>query len=119
MIELLKSLPGLLTILFLITLLRSVRGGGLPGGGNNIFQIGKSNAKLFNKDSNIGVTFKDVAGCDEAKVEIMEFVEFLKNPSRFSNLGAKIPRGALLCGPPGTGKSLLAKATAGEAAKCE
>merc|ERR1719284_2031423 len=81
---------------------------------SNIFSIGKSNANLV-KPEEINVTFKDVAGLDEAKVEVIEFVKFLKNPSRFTKLGAKIPKGALLVGPPGTGKTLLAKATAGEA----
>lgn len=84
------------------------------GGGNSIFSIGKSNAKKINKQD-ISITFADVAGCDEAKREIMEFVDFLKDSSRFTKLGAKIPKGALLCGPPGTGKTLLAKAVAGEA----
>ncbi len=86
-------------------------GGGGPGG---IFKIGKSTAKRVNKES-VTTTFADVAGCDEAKKEIMEFVQFLKDPKKFTDLGAKIPKGALLCGPPGTGKTLLAKATAGEA----
>jgi AFG3 family protein len=90
-------------------------GGGGPGGIGNIFSIGKSNAKLVNKTDRVAVNFKDVAGCDEAKVEIMEFVSFLKNPQKYQELGAKIPKGALLVGPPGTGKTLLAKATAGEA----
>ena len=91
----------------------SRRGAGGSGGG--IFSIGKSRAKLFNKDTDVKVKFKDVAGMDEAKEEIMEFVKFLKEPAKYEKLGAKIPRGAILSGPPGTGKTLLAKATAGEA----
>ncbi|KAF9474104.1 ATP-dependent metallopeptidase Hfl [Pholiota conissans] len=91
----------------------SRRGSGSSSGG--IFSIGKSRAKLFNKDTEVKVKFKDVAGMDEAKEEIMEFVQFLKNPAKYEKLGAKIPRGAILSGPPGTGKTLLAKATAGEA----
>merc|ERR1719352_2034302 len=86
-------------------------GGGGPGG---IFKIGKSNAKKMSKED-VSVTFADVAGCQEAKREIMEFVDFLQDSDRFTKLGAKIPKGALLCGPPGTGKTLLAKAVAGEA----
>jgi AFG3 family protein len=92
----------------------SRRTGG-AGGGGGIFSIGKSRAKLFNKDTDVKVKFKDVAGMDEAKEEIMEFVKFLKEPAQYEKLGAKIPRGAILSGPPGTGKTLLAKATAGEA----
>jgi AFG3 family protein len=84
------------------------------GGPGSIFKIGKSTAKRA-KPENMTTTFADVAGCDEAKKEIMEFVQFLKNPKKFTDLGAKIPKGALLCGPPGTGKTLLARATAGEA----
>ncbi|KAH3671253.1 hypothetical protein OGAPHI_000476 [Ogataea philodendri] len=93
------------------------RGPNGKGGGplNNIMGFGKSKAKLFNKETDITVKFKDVAGCDEAKEEIMEFVTFLKEPQKYEKLGAKIPKGAILSGPPGTGKTLLAKATAGEA----
>ena len=88
-------------------------GGGAGGGG--IFNVGKSQAKLFDKDNQVKVTFKDVAGLEEAKVEVMEIVDFLKNPAKYTALGGKIPKGALLVGPPGTGKTLLAKAVAGEA----
>jgi len=87
-------------------------GGGGPGG---IFSIGKSKATLFDKGTKVNITFADVAGLDEAKVEVMEIVDFLKNPKKYTNLGGKIPKGALLIGPPGTGKTLLAKAVAGEA----
>lgn len=89
-------------------------GGGSQGGGG-IFSVGKSQAKLFDKDNNTKITFKDVAGLEEAKVEVMEIVDFLKNPKKYTSLGGKIPKGALLVGPPGTGKTLLAKAVAGEA----
>ncbi len=88
-------------------------GGG--GAGGQIFNIGKSRAKLFDKDAQVNVNFNHVAGLDEAKVELQEIVEFLKNPKKYTNLGGKIPKGALLVGPPGTGKTLLAKAVAGEA----
>ena len=88
-------------------------GGG--AGGSQIFNIGKSKATLFDKDLHVKVTFNDVAGLEEAKVEVMEIVDFLKNPKKYTTLGGKIPRGALLVGPPGTGKTLLAKAVAGEA----
>jgi cell division protease FtsH len=90
------------------------RGGG-GGGGGQIFNIGKSKAQLFDKDTSVSITFNDVAGLEEAKVEVMEIVDFLKNPSKYTTLGGKIPKGALLVGPPGTGKTLLAKAVAGEA----
>ncbi|KIY50588.1 ATP-dependent metallopeptidase Hfl [Fistulina hepatica ATCC 64428] len=105
--------PSILTIGFLWWLMRRSSGGAGSGGG--IFNMGKSRAKLFNKDLDVKVRFKDVAGMDEAKEEIMEFVHFLKDPAKYQKLGAKIPRGAILSGPPGTGKTLIAKATAGEA----
>ncbi|KAI7964249.1 hypothetical protein MJO29_004676 [Puccinia striiformis f. sp. tritici] len=89
--------------------------GGGAGGPGGIFNIGKSKAKMFNHESKVKTKFKDVAGMDEAKEEIMEFVKFLKEPEKYERLGAKIPKGAMISGPPGTGKTLLAKATAGEA----
>ncbi len=85
------------------------------GGAGNIFSVGKSKAKLFDKESNVKVNFSNVAGLEEAKVEVQELVEFLKNPDKYKNLGGKIPKGALLIGPPGTGKTLMARAVAGEA----
>ncbi|MGB1317748.1 MAG: ATP-dependent zinc metalloprotease FtsH, partial [Flavobacteriales bacterium] len=106
-------LPFVLIIGVWIFLMRRMSGGG--GGGAQIFNIGKSKAQLFEGDTKVNVTFNDVAGLDEAKVEIKEIVEFLKSPKKYTDLGAKIPKGALLVGPPGTGKTLLAKAVAGEA----
>jgi cell division protease FtsH len=101
-----------LMVVFWIFIMRRMGGG---AGGGQIFNIGKSKAKLFDKDTNVLVNFDSVAGLDEAKVELMEIVDFLKNPKKYTQLGAKIPKGALLVGPPGTGKTLLAKAVAGEA----
>ena len=106
---------GLLVLLWMF-LLRRMGGGAGGGGAGNIFNVGKSKAKIFNKEEdNINVNFKDVAGLEEAKTEVMEIVDFLKNPQKYTQLGGKIPKGALLVGPPGTGKTLLAKAVAGEA----
>jgi AFG3 family protein len=111
--EMMRFGPTLFLIGAYFFIMRSA-GGGIGTGANNVFKIGKSTAKKINKE-HVTTTSADVAGCDEAKAEIMEFIDFLKDPKRFTDLGAKIPKGALLCGPPGTGKTLLAKATAGEA----
>ena len=106
--------PLVLLIVFWIWMMRRMSSGG-SGGSGGIFNVGKSKAKLFDKENSPGVTFKDVAGLAEAKTEVAEIVDFLKNPQTYTNLGGKIPKGALLVGPPGTGKTLLAKAVAGEA----
>ena len=107
-------LPFLFIFLIWMFIMRRMSSmGGGPGG--QIFNIGKSKAQLFDKNTNVKVTFKDVAGMEGAKEEIQEIVNFLKNPEKYTNLGGKIPKGALLAGPPGTGKTLLAKAVAGEA----
>ncbi|HYE53988.1 MAG TPA: ATP-dependent zinc metalloprotease FtsH [Chitinophagaceae bacterium] len=109
-------LPLLIIVLIWIMLMRKMGGGaGGSGGPGGIFNIGKSRATLFDKGTKVNITFNDVAGLDEAKVEVMEIVDFLKNPKKYTALGGKIPKGALLVGPPGTGKTLLAKAMAGEA----
>ena len=107
-------LPLVIIIAIWMFLMRRMGGGG-AGGSGQIFNIGKSKAQLFDKESQINITFNDVAGLEEAKTEVMEIVDFLKNPSKYTDLGGKIPKGALLVGPPGTGKTLLAKAVAGEA----
>lgn len=107
-------LPILLFIGLWIIIMRRM-GGGAGGAGGQIFNIGKSKALLFDNNSKVNITFTDVAGLDEAKEEVMEIVDFLKNPKKYTALGGKIPKGVLLVGPPGTGKTLLAKAVAGEA----
>ena len=111
----LSLLPFVLIIGIWIYLMRRMSGGGGPGGGGQIFNIGKSKAKLFDEKTDTRTSFKDVAGLEGAKEEVQEIVEFLKNPDKYTSLGGKIPKGALLVGPPGTGKTLLAKAVAGEA----
>ena len=107
-------LPLLLLVVFWIVIFRGM-GRNMGGGAGSIFNIGKSRAQLYDKNTNVNVTFKDVAGLEEAKIEIMEVVDFLKNPEKYTKLGGKIPKGVLLVGPPGTGKTLLAKSVAGEA----
>ncbi|MFT5963750.1 MAG: cell division protease FtsH [Flavobacterium sp.] len=111
---LISLLPIIIIIGVWIFIMRKMSGGA-GGGGGQIFNIGKSKAKLFDEKTDVKTTFKDVAGLEGAKEEIQEIVEFLKNPEKYTNLGGKIPKGALLVGPPGTGKTLLAKAVAGEA----
>lgn len=106
-------LPILIIVAIWIFMMRRMGGG--AGGAGQIFNIGKSRAQLFDKGKSTNITFKDVAGLEGAKEEIQEIVEFLKSPNKYTELGAKIPKGALLVGPPGTGKTLLAKAVAGEA----
>lgn len=113
---LINLLPWVIIIGAWFFIMRSMaRGGGAGGGGGGIMNVGKAKAQVFDKDNSKRVTFKDVAGLEEAKVEIMEIVDFLKKADKYKELGAKIPKGALLVGPPGTGKTLLAKAVAGEA----
>lgn len=110
-----QILPFLLILGVWLFIMRRMSGGGSGGGGGQIFNIGKSRAKLFDEKTDVKTTFKDVAGLEGAKEEVQEIVEFLKNPEKYTVLGGKIPKGALLVGPPGTGKTLLAKAVAGEA----
>jgi cell division protease FtsH len=107
-------LPLAIMIAAWIFIMRKISGGGGAGGGQ-LFNIGKSKATLFDKESQVSITFNDVAGLEEAKTEVMEVVDFLKNPKKYTALGGKIPKGVLLVGSPGTGKTLLAKAVAGEA----
>lgn len=107
-------LPLIIIVAIWLFIMRRVGGGG-AGPGAQIFNIGKSKATLFDQNAKVNVTFADVAGLDEAKEEVMEVVDFLKNPKKYTALGGKIPKGVLLVGPPGTGKTLLAKAVAGEA----
>ena len=106
-------IPIAIMLLIWLYIMRRMSGGNAPGSG--IFNIGKSKAELFDKDTKQKVTFKDVAGLEGAKEEVKEIVDFLKNPRKYTSLGGKIPKGVLLVGPPGTGKTLLAKAVAGEA----
>jgi AFG3 family protein len=108
-------LPVLILVAMWFLIFRKMGAGASGGGAGGIFNIGKSKAQLFEKGTRVNITFNDVAGLDEAKVEVMEIVDFLKNPKKYTALGGKIPKGALLVGPPGTGKTLLAKAVAGEA----
>ncbi len=110
---LLSILPWVLILGFWFFIMRGMNRGG--GGAGGLMNVGKAKAQVFDKENNVRVTFKDVAGLEEAKVEIMEIVDFLKKSDKYIELGAKIPKGALLVGPPGTGKTLLAKAVAGEA----
>jgi len=108
-------LPFIFIIGLWIFFMRRMSGGGGGGAGGQIFNIGKSKAKVFDENTKVRTSFKDVAGLEGAKEEVQEIVDFLKNPEKYTNLGGKIPKGALLVGPPGTGKTLLAKAVAGEA----
>ncbi|TXD48790.1 ATP-dependent zinc metalloprotease FtsH [Polaribacter sp. IC073] len=109
-------LPFIILIAVWLFFMKRMSGGGAGGGGGGqIFSIGKSKAKLFDKDTKVKTTFANVAGLEGAKEEVQEIVDFLKNPEKYTSLGGKIPKGALLVGPPGTGKTLLAKAVAGEA----
>jgi len=111
----LTLLPFVIIIGIWIFIMRRMSSGGAGGAGGQIFNIGKSKAKLFDQNTEVKTSFKDVAGLEGAKEEVQEIVDFLKNPEKYTSLGGKIPKGALLVGPPGTGKTLLAKAVAGEA----
>lgn len=108
-------LPIFLLVAVWLIIFRRMSAGQGGGGAGNIFSVGKSKARIFDKDAHVKIDFKDVAGLEEAKLEVKEIVDFLKNPKKYTELGGKIPKGALLVGPPGTGKTLLAKAVAGEA----
>ena len=112
--DVLSFLPFILLMIFFIVMMRNASKGG-AGGQGGVFNVGKARAQMFDQDNKDKITFKDVAGLEEAKVEAMEIVDFLRNPQKYRELGGKIPKGALLVGPPGTGKTLLAKAVAGEA----
>ena len=112
--DVLSFLPFILLMIFFIVMMRNASKGG-AGGQGGVFNVGKARAQMFDQDNKDKITFKDVAGLEEAKVEVMEIVDFLRNPQKYRELGGKIPKGALLVGPPGTGKTLLAKAVAGEA----
>lgn len=114
-VELLSFLPFLLIMVFFIVMMRNASKNAAGGGQGGVFNVGKAKAQMFDQNNKDRITFKDVAGLQEAKVEIMEIVDFLRNPQKYKELGGKIPKGALLVGPPGTGKTLLAKAVAGEA----
>ena len=107
--------PIFLLVVIWLFIFRRMSAGAGGGGAGNIFNVGKSKARIFDKDAHVKIDFKDVAGLEEAKLEVKEIVDFLKNPKKYTDLGGKIPKGALLVGPPGTGKTLLAKAVAGEA----
>ncbi len=113
--EMMGWLPILLLFGVFFFMMRNMSRGGGSGGQGGIFNVGKARAQVFDKNSQVNISFKDVAGLEEAKVEVMEIVDFLKRPQKYKDLGGKIPKGALLVGPPGTGKTLLAKAVAGEA----
>jgi len=108
-------IPLFLLVAIWLFIFRRMSSGAGSGGAGNIFSVGKSKARIFDKDAHVKIDFKDVAGLEEAKMEVKEIVDFLKNPKKYTELGGKIPKGALLVGPPGTGKTLLAKAVAGEA----